>query len=282
MTRPIVDCHAHVLEPDRFPFVEGAGYRPRPDEVGTYAAFAAVLRAYGVERALVVQPSAYATDNACLLDALGRAGGRFRGIAVVGWESPAPALAALERRGVVGIRLNLPAIGTDVLSRPEARALLARVAARGWLVQVYARSDTWAAIEAPLRDSGATVLVDHLGEPEPARGLGQPGFQAVLRLGREAGAVVKLSAPYRVSARPFPHDDLAPFVAALLDAFGPERCVWGSDWPFLAAGHPVDYGRMLEWLRRSVPDAAMRDRVLRDTPARLFGFADGPPPAAPS
>ncbi len=115
-----------------------------------------------------------------------------------------------------------------------------------------------------------------MGEPDPARGPDHPGFQAVVRLGREAGAVVKLSAPYRVSQRPFPHEDVTPFVAALLDAFGPERCVWGSDWPFLAATPVPDYGRMLEWLGSCVPDMSILNRVLRDNPARLFGFAERP------
>jgi predicted TIM-barrel fold metal-dependent hydrolase len=67
---------------------------------------------------------------------------------------------------------------------------------------------------------------------------------------------------------------VAPFVTALVDAFGPDRCVWGSDWPFLAAPAPVDYGRMLEWLGRWVPDPVTQTLVLRENPARLFGFAD--------
>ncbi len=274
MTGPIVDCHVHVLEPDRFPYVKGAGYRPRPDEVGTLAALDAVLRADAVGGALIVQPSAYGTDNACLLDALARSGGRFRGIAVVDWTAPDRKLDDLRRRGVVGLRFNLPRTGADLLARPGARPFLKRVANLGWVVQVYATADMWPAIAPVLRESGATVVVDHMGEPDPARGLGQPGFQAVLRLGREAGAVVKLSAPYRVSQRPFPHEDVGPFVAALLDAFGPDRCVWGSDWPFLATTQAVDYRRLLEWLGTWVPDPAVRDRVLRENPARLFGFAD--------
>jgi len=272
--QPIVDCHAHVLEPSRFPFVEGAGYRPRPDEVGTLARFDETLRAHGVGRALVVQPSSYGIDNACLLDALERSGGRFRGIAVIDWAASERDLRELKRRGVAGVRLNLPRSGADLLTRPGARDLLERVAALDWLVQVYAGADMWVGIEPILRQSGVTVLIDHMGEPNPARGLPHPGFQAVLRLGREAGAVVKLSAPYRVSARPFPHEDVAPFVTALLDAFGPDRCVWGSDWPFLASPAPVDYGRMLEWLGRWVPDPVTQTLVLRENPARLFGFAD--------
>src|SRR4029077_21244410 len=98
-------CHAHVREPSRFPFVEGAGYRPRPDQVGTLARFDETLRAHGVGRALVVQPSGYGTDNACLLDALERSGGRFRGIAVIDWAVSERGLLELKRRGGVGGRV---------------------------------------------------------------------------------------------------------------------------------------------------------------------------------
>lgn len=110
-------------------------------------------------------------------------------------------------------------------------------------------------------------------QPDLVRGVGDPGFQAVLRLGREAGAVVKLSAPCRRSRRPFRHEDVAPLAAALLDAFGPDRCVWGSHWPCLATTQTVDYRRVLEWLGTVVPDGAIWDRVLREDRVGLFGFS---------
>jgi len=55
-----VDCHAHVIDPARFPYAEGPGYRPRADETGDRAAFAQTLTGAGVEHALLVQPSCYA------------------------------------------------------------------------------------------------------------------------------------------------------------------------------------------------------------------------------
>jgi D-galactarolactone isomerase len=167
-----------------------------------------------VVAALLVQSSGYATDNACLLDGITRSGGRFRGIAVIAWDTPDEDLREVGRRGVVGVRLNLPRTSPDVLSRPDARGFLARIAALGWFVQVYATASMWTGIEPVLRVSRARVLIDHVGEPDPSGGVGHPGFQAILRLGREAGAVVKLSAPYRVSRRPFPYEDMAPFVSA--------------------------------------------------------------------
>jgi predicted TIM-barrel fold metal-dependent hydrolase len=270
-----IDCHAHVIAPDRFPYADGPGYRPRPDEGGDHDAFSRTLTSHGISHALLVQPSCYGYDNACMLDAMARSRGRFRGIAVVAPQASDRELWSLEEQGVVGVRLNLMRSDPDALSRPDADRFLTRVNDLGWFLQIYAKGDVWCGIERCLRQSRAKVIVDHFGEPDPARGVHQPGFQAVLGLGRDTGAVVKLSAPYRASGQAFPHADLEPFIGAAVGAFGLERCVWGSDWPFLNTAQPVEYGRLLELLGRWLPDPIDRDRVLWQNPVRLFGFGAG-------
>jgi predicted TIM-barrel fold metal-dependent hydrolase len=61
-------------------------------------------------------------------------------------------------------------------------------------------------------------------------------------------------------------------VHALLEAFTPDRCMWGSDWPFLRAPERIDYGLVLVLVERLIPDPGDRRKVLWDTPMRLFGF----------
>ncbi|MNP67958.1 4-sulfomuconolactone hydrolase [compost metagenome] len=60
---------------------------------------------------------------------------------------------------------------------------------------------------------------------------------------------------------------------ALLEAFGADACVWGSDWPFIRQRSRVDYGPLLKLAERLMPDARLRQAVMWDTPRRLFGFA---------
>ena len=101
----------------------------------------------------------------------------------------------------------------------------------------------------------------------------QPGFQALLAFGRE-GHAIKLSGPFRASTQGcFPWDDVDPFIAAAIDAFTIDRCVWGSDWPFVRMDDRMDYGPALACLARWVPGAADREKVLWHNPARLFGFS---------
>ncbi len=268
------DCHAHIIAPALFPYTDGPGYKPRPDEVGDREAFARVLAAHGVSHALLVQPSCYGHDNAAMLDAMRASGGQIKGVAVIPPDLSDREMRRLRDQGVVGVRLNLMRTDPDALARPGSDAFLSRLKAFDWFVQVYATGDVWTGVEALLRQSGVRVLVDHFGDPDLARGLDQPGFQAVLRLGRDTDAVVKLSAPYRPSKRPFPHEDTEPFVAAAIQAYGVERCIWGSDWPFINTSQRVEYGSLLNLLGRWLPDPMDRQQVLWKTPVRLFGFAE--------
>jgi predicted TIM-barrel fold metal-dependent hydrolase len=66
-------------------------------------------------------------------------------------------------------------------------------------------------------------------------------------------------------------------VQALLEAFTPDRCMWGSDWPFLRAPERIDYGPVLVLVERLIPDPGDRRKVLWDTPMRLFGFDKSTP-----
>jgi predicted TIM-barrel fold metal-dependent hydrolase len=105
-------------------------------------------------------------------------------------------------------------------------------------------------------------------------GLRQKGFESVLALGRDTDAVVKLSAPFRMSRRTPSFDDLDPFVEAILRNFGVSRCVWGSDWPFLNTSLRPSYHGMLAPLERWLPNEDHRRAVLWDNACRCFGFEE--------
>ncbi len=134
------------------------------------------------------------------------------------------------------------------------------------------QGDQLVALQPLLQDSGARLLFDHLGRPDPAAGVGQAGFAALLDLAGTGRACVKLSGYAKVSALPHPHADVWPYVKALVEAYTPEALVWASDWPFLRAPARIDYGPLLHLLEHLLPDATQRRAVEWDTPRRLFGF----------
>ena len=270
-----VDSHAHVLDPASYPFTNPEGYKPGLNECGTSAEFRAVLAAHGLTHALVVNPFAgYSTDNRCMLAGIAASGGRWKGVALVGHDSTDAELHALADGGVVGARFNTLFTGSTSLEGAVGQRLLARLKEIGWFAQVYYHDDGLLELLPILDASGIAVVVDHCGCPAMNRGLDQPGFQALLELGRRGNAAVKLSGAFRFSQQSWPYADCDGYVGALIDAFTLENCVWGSDWPFVRVPRRMDYGPVYRLLERWLPDAADRQRVLWDAPSRWFGFAD--------
>jgi predicted TIM-barrel fold metal-dependent hydrolase len=272
----IVDCHLHVYWPERYPFPEGPGYRPSEGEtVADPTTLWNVLEEHSVTHALLVQPGGYAFDNSAMIDTIAASQGRMKGIAAVPLTTTDDDLLALKVRGIVGLRLNLYSFDAEVFAKPEINDFLRRCAAHDLYVEVFATSPLWPKIAGKLRESGARLIIEHMGWPDVSKGIGQPGFQTVLTLARDVDAVVKLTCGFRLSAMGFPYDDLSVYAHALLEAFGADRCMWGSDWPFLNPGHqrPVRFGEEYAMLTKWVPDEDQRTRILWDTPARLFRLA---------
>ena len=270
---PAVDSHAHVFDPVRFPLRDTGGHMPAPHECGTPAQFLTVLDSHRMSHGLLVNPQAgYATDNACMLDAIAQSKGRLKGIALIGHDVADRELQRLKDGGVVGARFNLLFSHATSIRGAAGQRLLERIRDIGWFAQIYFRGDELLDALPVLRGSKVRIVADHLGAPDTDRPPSQPGFQALLALGRE-GAAIKLSGAFRSSKHPWPHEDLDPFVAALLEAFAPDNCVWGSDWPYVRMQQRMDYGPQLALLQRWIPDEAARRRVLWDTPSRLFGLS---------
>jgi len=270
--KPAVDSHAHIFD-DRFEFVPDAHYIPDVSQRGSPSEFRTLLNAHGFTHGLLIQALPYGYDNSAMLEAIRSSGGHFKGISLVKPEISDRQLAELNDGGVIGMRIN-PMFnhGIRELTEPGADRLLARVKEMGWFVQVHCEKDDLVPALPILRKAGVKVMIDHFARPDPRAGVTQPGFQAMLELGRSCDAVVKLSGPFRSSLQGFPYADIEPFVAAAIEAFSIDNCVWGSDWPYVLAEHRIDYAPPLGCLERWVPNEAQRRKVLWDNPARLFGF----------
>jgi len=266
-----IDCHVHVIDPARFPYAPDVWYRPTAQEIGTTAQLGHVLDAHGIRHALLVGPnSGYSLDNRCMLDALAQGAGRYKGVAVVRNDASLTELQELQANGVVGIAFNASLLGVDHYR--DIGPLLRRLRDLGIWAQVQVKGDQLAKLRPLLQDSGARLLFDHAGRPEPAAGLGQAGFAALLALADTGRACVKLSGYAKYSALPHPHPDIAPYVQALVEAYTPQHLVWASDWPFLLAPTRVDYGPLLTLFEQLVPDPNARHAMWWETPKRLFGF----------
>ena len=269
----ILDCHAHIIDPVRFPLSGDQGYKPRPEETGTCEQYCEVLDRHGIEGALLVQLSGYGADNSILVDAMQRHPRRFKAIGVVHDDVGDAELETLALAGVVGLRFNLVSYDRDALSRPESRRLLQRMKALDLFAQVFAHDEQWREVAATMRAAGVRVLVDHFGIRDLAGGTRQAGFQAVLALARDGLAAIKLSAPFRISSVS-DYSDLDPIVEELLKHVGTASLMWGSDWPFTGLTRRPTYADTMAPWSRWLASTEDREQVLWRTPARLFGFED--------
>ena len=262
-----VDCHAHVMRRD-LPLASERHSAPKRDV--SVEEYIGVLDAFGISHGVLTAPSFYGPNNDLLLAALDANPARLRGTVIVDPHAiDADALAAMEKRGARGIRLNW--VRRDALpdvSEAAYRRLFEMVRDLDWHVELYLEGPKLAQVLPVVRDSGADVVLDHFGSPDPALGVDDLGFQAALDGVRAGDTWVKLSAPYRLGGA-----DPQRYVDALLDAGGPDQLLWASDWPFVSYEETITYAMCVHWLSEWIPDEATRLTILADTPARLFRFS---------
>jgi predicted TIM-barrel fold metal-dependent hydrolase len=268
---PKIDCHIHAIDPVRFPYGADTPYRPSGQEIAPAAQLIHVFDVFDVRHALVVATNTgYGSDSRILLDTLRQGGGRFKGVAVVENDVDIEELERLKAAGVIGVAFNVPFHGADYYLKTAP--MLEKLTSLGLFLQVQVENDQLLDLLPPIEKSNVRLVFDHCGRPSVAQGARGKAFQALLAIGRERDAHVKLSGYYKFSGQPHPYEDTWPFIAALVDAFTLDRCVWGSDYPFLRATERLDYGPLLAVLTRLFPDASDQHRLLWRTPAKLLGF----------
>jgi 2-pyrone-4,6-dicarboxylate lactonase len=282
MPEHATDCHMHVLGPfDLYPLAAERAYNV-PE--APLQAHERMKRQLGLERTVLVQASGHGNDNRAMLAALLQLGARGRAVAVLDPGTPASELEKLHQLGVRGLRLNLQTLpsryrGDRSRLVREYERLLAPL---GWHLQVFANGATLQLLEPVLSRCRVKVVIDHMGLPDAAAGIQQPGFQAVLRLMRKDHVWVKLAGADRITRASGRLRDALAFMRALR-AVAPERLVWGSDWPHIGfhSGEQVrgeailpyrnvDVGELLEVLFEAIPDAQATGAILAGNPARLY------------
>jgi D-galactarolactone isomerase len=260
------DSHIHFYDA-RFPASPDAYLYP-PDAAPED--YRAVQAGIGTDRLVVVQPTTYGLDNSCQLEAMAHFGDAARGVMVVNDQTTDDELRRLTEMGVCGARFHMLAGGAvpwDILE-----AVAERIANWGWHIQLQLNGRDLDQHRDRLLDLPVDLVVDHIGRFMPPASVVHPSFKALLDLLDTGRGWVKLSAPYESSvtgATDFA--DVTVLVDALV-ARVPERLLWGSNWPHPGQARPPTPGELSSLLTRWLPDDSLRERVLVDNPAELYGF----------
>lgn len=260
------DTHMHIYEP-------GHAANPLaspPEPEATLADYRREMARIGIDRAVIVQPSAFGTDNRCTLTAMAALGPNARGVAILDEAVTDRELDLLAAQGIVALRglLTSPA---GMMSWERVRAMAPRAVARGWNLNLQFEAREFPEREDFLRALPGRLVFDHIGLLTVPLDPDGPELAPLLRLLDSGRAWIKLSAPYYVrgSAPPYPE---AGAVARRLVEHAPERCLWASNWPHPQRHPRPDTQALAALLEDWAPDPVVRHRILVENPAHLYGF----------
>jgi L-fuconolactonase len=196
---------------------------------------------------------------------------------VVGWTDltapdVADRLAALRSAGpLVGIRHQVQdELDPEWLLRPPVIRGIATVAAAGLVYDLLVKPpQAAAALEIARRLPEVSFVLDHAGKPDIAAGMWEPWATWITDLARLPNVTVKLSGLVTEAAPDWKPADILPYARHVLGAFGPERTMYGSDWPVCTLAASYDQVRALAGEALSPGE---RDDVLGETARRVYGL----------
>ena len=229
------NAHLHIIDP-AFPNDGKAAA-----QIGTVETYIQLAHELGLERAVFVQAKPFATDNACLLDAIQKFGPqRARGIAVVSFDMCQP--------------------------------LSHRVSGLGWNMQLHMSARQLMEQEEIVSRLPGKVVIDHMGRLDPEQGIDDPAYACLCRLIDRGNVWVKLCGPYLNTKTGYPWADAARTARALA-AYAPERMLWGTDFPHVTEKVKPDEWSLLETIDTWFDTDRAKQLALVENPEQVYGFS---------
>jgi D-galactarolactone isomerase len=263
------DCHQHIYDLEAYPLEQTSPVSPPK---ANWADYLALQKRLGIERCVIVQPMGYGFDNRCTLDALRASKGSARAVISMPPDATDEELAALSQAGVVGVRFQMVPNSGNIMTWEDLLPVAQRIAPLGWNINLQLDGRTLEQYESLIASLPCTVVIDHVGKFLVPVTPDDPAFAALKRLLDTGRVWVKLSAMYETSVSGAPdYRDVGLLAQALVQGY-PERCLWASNWPHPGQVSRPDDPSLLALLDSWCPSQAVRDQILVDNPAKLYGF----------
>jgi predicted TIM-barrel fold metal-dependent hydrolase len=243
----------------------------------------AAMDAVGVDGAILVSPwGDYRTDTTFAEGVYREYPNRFRLVAPI---SPAADNIGPRLRdwavtpGAAGVRLLFLRDHFFEASHPGVVATITGATELGMPINIHCWGYLSIMEALAARHPDALLVLDHLGITQPLRAPAPPGsfdeLSRVLALARYSNVALKITGACTYSNRPFPYDDLWEPVGRLIDAFGIERCMWGTDWT--RTSNILTYEEGVSAFRDHWPlTASYRAALMGGTATRLYNWARSP------
>jgi predicted TIM-barrel fold metal-dependent hydrolase len=261
--RRLYDTHVHVwtMDEEKYPWNSILSIAKVPAYAFTAEQLLSEMDGEGVERAVLVQPSTYGWNNLYLIETLQKYPERFQGIVLADPADPAieqQLITLGEQPGVVGVRFHLLEARQVEVFRAASERVRRGAREAGLAVTFQAHPGTIGTVtEFANAAPDLTIVLDHLGliwsGDQRLRGLADLRPLAAL-----PNVCVKLSAIEAMPDEPAPFGSKAELVSAVVGAFGPDRTMWGSNFPHgRAAG---SYGEVAGAMDCLLPTLGKADR----------------------
>jgi predicted TIM-barrel fold metal-dependent hydrolase len=233
--RMIVDAQVHFWKAESPDWQWVPGLKPQLPEPMTIERFVPLMDEAGVDRVVIVPPSWIGDRNDYGLEAVRRYPDRFRVMGRFPIEKPQEA-ARLEKwkeqPGMLGIRLTFNNETTSKwLSDGTTDWFWPAVEKAGIPIYFFAPGQTFKLGPIAERHPNLTLIIDHMGLTQAflKDGTIPAAIDQTVALAKYPNVSVKVSASPGVSVEPYPFRDVAVHLKRVFDAYGPQRCYWGSD-----------------------------------------------------
>ena len=232
----IIDAQVHIWKPatPERPYVKEDASNPHRAIPLTYDILLREMKTAGVDRVILVPPSWEGYRNDYALEAARTYPDRFAVMGKVPLNDPASKdkLATwLKQPGMLGFRISFRHSGThSFLDDGTADWFWAGCEIYDIPVMIFAPFAVAKIGAIAERHPGVRVIVDHMGlnVQWKAKDLG-PGVDLLLKFARFQNVGVKISCLPCYVGEPYPYPTLHPQIRRVLDAFGPQRMMWGTD-----------------------------------------------------
>lgn len=276
----IIDAQVHAYERDH-PGRPWAGTLAGPAEV-TGSDMVAAMDAVGVDGAVLVSPySMYRYDESYALQVHAGHPGRFCLVKPVDPEDPGVAETVAgwaKTDGAVAVRIMMAyGVSTDPDHAGVSRVLRAAAGA-GLPVNLLCWGILDQALALARAHPDTRLVIDHLGLRQPFEPPAPPepfaDLPALLALAECENVVVKITGACTLSRAPYPFADIWDPLARIFDAFGIDRCLWGTDWT--RAVNLITYEQGVEPFRRTDRlTESERAELMGGTLERVYGWSPG-------
>lgn len=271
-----IDAHVHVWTPDITHYPLGPNFKVADMQPPSFtdAELLSHCKPVGVDRIVLIQMSFYQYDHRYMLHVMREHPGTFSGVALIDHRSPQLSghIRELAASGVRGFRLHSMGDADAWVDDPGMHRLWRQAAEGGLAICPLINPTDIHYVDALCEKfPDTTVVVDHFARIGISGTIEKEPLDELCRLARFPNTHVKTSAFYALGKKTAPYDDLLPMIQRLLDSYGPERLMWGSDCPFQVQDGG-SYESSLALIRDRIDLLSDNDRqwLLRGTAEKVF------------